>query len=196
MKYISFTYVDSVTGISVAKRPAENGPKFPDIDGLAFVWARESRYPVQEPEFFGTCDDDADLSIDGFLGEFSQAEWLAEAHSELKGRATAIRWRVMTGGMALPGGIEVGTTIDDQNRITSVVANASLAGLADTDEVDFKAASGWVKITIGQIKQIAGAIGQFVQACYTAERAHHDEIDAITTPEQINAYDVNVGWPA
>src|SRR5690554_1854136 len=35
--------------------------------------------------------------------------------------ATAMRWEVMTGGMSLPGGIEVGTDIDDQNRITSVV---------------------------------------------------------------------------
>src|SRR5690554_4803889 len=59
--------------------------------------------------------------------------------------ATDMRWQVMTGGMTLPNGISIGTDIDDQNRITSVVANASLAGLTDTDEVDFKAESGWVR---------------------------------------------------
>lgn len=109
--------------------------------------------------------------------------------------ATNKRWDVMTGGISLQGGMQVGTTIDDQNRITSVVANAALAGLTDADEVDFKAASGWVRITIGQVKQIAGAIGQFVQACYSAERTHHEAIALLSTPAEINAYDVNSGWP-
>lgn len=109
--------------------------------------------------------------------------------------ATDMRWNVMTGGMTLPNGVAVGTTIDDQNRITSVVANAELAGLTDADEVDFKAVSGWVRITIAQVKQIAGAIGQFVQACYSAERTHHEAIAALTTREQIRDYDINVGWP-
>lgn len=115
--------------------------------------------------------------------------------SALLQAATDMRWEVMTGGMTLPGGIEVGTTIDDQNRITSVVANAELAGLTDSDEVDFKAASGWVRVTIAEIKTIAGAIGQHVQACYSAERTHHDAIEALTTREQIRDYDISVGWP-
>lgn len=109
--------------------------------------------------------------------------------------ATDMRWQVMTGGMTLPNGVQVGTTIDDQNRITSVVANAALAGLTDADEVDFKSNSGWVQITIGQVKAIAGAIGQFVQACYTAERTHHDAIDLLATAQELHAYDVNTGWP-
>lgn len=110
--------------------------------------------------------------------------------------ATDMRWQVMTGGMTLPNGVAVGTTIDDQNRITSVVANAELAGLTDVDEVDFKAVSGWVRVTIAEVKQIAGAIGQFVQACYSAERAHHEAIEALETREEVSAYDVGVGWPA
>lgn len=109
--------------------------------------------------------------------------------------ATDMRWQVMTGGITLPNGISNGTDIDDQNRITSVVANAELAGLTDSDEVDFKAASGWVRITIAGVKTIAGAIGQFVQACYTAERTHHEAIAALETPEEIAAYDIEVGWP-
>lgn len=109
--------------------------------------------------------------------------------------ATDMRWQVMTGGMTLPNGVQVGTDIDDQNRITSVVANAELAGLTDADEVDFKAASGWVRISIAEVKQIAGAIGQHVQACYSAERAHHEAIEAIETREEVAAYDVGVGWP-
>lgn len=122
-------------------------------------------------------------------------ENLVAAKAGLMEAATAMRWDVMTGGISLPGGMQVGTTIDDQNRITSVVANATLTGLADTDEVDFKANNGWVRVTIGQIRAMAGAIGQHVQACYTAERTHHEAIDLLTTPEEINAYNVNARWP-
>lgn len=110
-------------------------------------------------------------------------------------QATDMRWDVMTGGLTLPNGVAVGTTIDDQNRITSAVANAELAGLTDADEVDFKASSGWVRVTIAEVKAIAGAIGQFVQACYSAERAHHEAIEKLKTPEQIAQYDVTQGWP-
>ncbi|NYT81454.1 DUF4376 domain-containing protein [Alcaligenaceae bacterium] len=120
---------------------------------------------------------------------------IEDLRAQVQQAATDKRWQVMTGGLTLPGGIEVGTTIDDQNRITSVVANAALAGLADADEVDFKATNGWVRITIAQIKAIAGAIGQFVQACYSAERAHHEAIALLETPEEIHDYDVNSGWP-
>jgi hypothetical protein len=35
MKYVKFTYVDAKTDICVNKTPARNGPKFPEIKGLA-----------------------------------------------------------------------------------------------------------------------------------------------------------------
>ena len=64
MKYIKFTYVDAVTGISIASEPAQNGPVFPPVAGLEFVWSRESHYPTDVPEFFGTCPEDADTQVD------------------------------------------------------------------------------------------------------------------------------------
>lgn len=117
------------------------------------------------------------------------------SRAQLLEAVTAHRWHVMTSGLTLPGGVQIGTTVDDQNRITSVVANAALAGLSDADEVDFKAASGWTRISIGQIKIIAGTIGQFVQACYSAERAHHDAIQGLPTGDLAD-YDITAGWPA
>ena len=86
MKYIKFTYVDAVTGISVAKQPAPNGPVFPNVEGLTFHWARESRYPTDVPEFFGTCPDDADTEIDGVLGVYSQADWETMRDDEMRAR--------------------------------------------------------------------------------------------------------------
>lgn len=120
---------------------------------------------------------------------------LEELREAKQQEITDMRWRIMTGGLTLPGGIVVGSSIEDQNRITSVVANAALAGLADEDEVDFKAESGWARISIAQVKAIAGAVGQMVQACYTAERTHHDAIEVLDTREAVAEYDVTVGWP-
>ena len=86
MKYIKFTYVDSVTGISIASEPAANGPVFPPVAGLEFVWARESAYPTDVPEFFGTCPDDANTQIDGVLGVYQQADWETMRDDEMRAR--------------------------------------------------------------------------------------------------------------
>ena len=86
MKYLKFTYVDAVTGISVASHPAVNGPVFPHVTGLEYAWARESRYPTDVPEFFGTCPDDADTQIDGVLGVYVQADWETMRDDEMRAR--------------------------------------------------------------------------------------------------------------
>jgi len=83
MKYLKFTYVD-----------AQTGPKFPPVVGLSFVWARESAYPTDVPQFFGTCPDDSDTQIDGVLGIFNQADWEQMQADEMERRpnsATSLR---------------------------------------------------------------------------------------------------------
>lgn len=118
----------------------------------------------------------------------------------LKSIVTRFRWEVETGGITLPSGIKVATGIDDQNRITSVVANAERSGVVS---VDFKAGSGWVSVTVAELQEIAAAIARHVQACFTAERQHHEAIDAIAQiadPAERQAalvdYDETAGWPA
>ena len=86
MQYIKFTYVDAITGISIASEPAANGPVFPPVAGLEFVWARESAYPTDVPEFFGTCPDDADTQVDGVLGVYLQADWETMREDEMRAR--------------------------------------------------------------------------------------------------------------
>ena len=110
----------------------------------------------------------------------------------LTARATSLRWEHETGGLTLPTGARVATGVDDQNRITSVIANAELAGVAS---VDFKAASGWVTLTLPEVRAIAGAIALHVQACFSAERAHHEAIATLPDLAACDAYDVTAGWP-
>jgi hypothetical protein len=74
-KYIKYTHVDAVTRVPVTEAPAANGPADPAVDGLAFGWARESQYPTDKPEFFGSCADDADTSVPGVLLELTLDEY-------------------------------------------------------------------------------------------------------------------------
>ena len=115
-----------------------------------------------------------------------------QVRAGLMDAATSKRWDVMTGGVTLPGGISVGTTIDDQNRVTSVIANAQLAGV---ESMDFKAESGWVTLSLDQVRGIAAAVALHVHACYAAERAHHDAVAAANDVELYD-YDINTGWPS
>lgn len=120
-----------------------------------------------------------------------QEKDLAQIKVELAARATEHRWLIETGGLTLPNGVQIKTGADDQARITSVIANANLAGVTS---VDFKAASGWITLTISEIEEIAWAIARHVQSCFAAERSHHEAIASLTTLEAAEAYDVSKGW--
>ena len=104
---------------------------------------------------------------------------------------TALRWAKETGGLTLPNGTKIATATADQNRITTVITNAQLAGVS---AVDFKAASGWVTLTIAEVQGIAAAIALHVQACFSAERAHHEAI-AVMAAADLKTYDISTGWP-
>ena len=86
MKYVKFTYIDRLTGKSVAVEPAANGPVFPSIPGLEFEWARESQYPTNVPEFFGTCTEATE--VEGFLAELSQYDYENMKADEMQARST------------------------------------------------------------------------------------------------------------
>lgn len=116
---------------------------------------------------------------------------LQDAQAELKTKAAAMRWHIETSGITVAG-VRVTTTIEDQNRITSVIANAALAGV---QAVDFKAASGWVSLGLAELQGIAASIALYVQHCYSSERAHCEAIDALQTLEAAHAYDIGAGWP-
>ena len=115
-----------------------------------------------------------------------------QVRADLMVAVSAKRWAVETGGLTLPGGATVGTAVDDQNRITSVIANAQLAGVVS---VNFKAQSGWVTLSLEHMRGIAAAIALHAQACFSAERTHHEAIAAASDAE-LYGYDINAGWPS
>lgn len=143
------------------------------------------------------------------IEQLPQSEWVIEATRVVATytvteipledqRATLIqavtdkRWQVETGGIELLNGTQILTGTDDQNRITSVIANAAQAGVVS---VDFKAPSGWVTLTLAEMQGVASVIALHVQACFTAERAHHEAI-ALLDAQGLADYDINEGWPS
>lgn len=87
---IKFTYVDSVTQVSVEKEPARHGPHFPKIQGLNYLFALERKYPTMVPEFVGECADDAE-QIDGFLSTLTDDEFAFEQQAEADAQANRVR---------------------------------------------------------------------------------------------------------
>jgi len=114
-------------------------------------------------------------------------EDLAETKQRLRERATALRWEHETGGITVAG-VRVLTGVEDQNRIATALIGAPAT-------LDFKAESGWVTLTLAELQGIADAITTHVQACFSAERAHHEAIDALTSLAGAAEYDVEAGWP-
>lgn len=95
MQHLKFTYVDAQTGIPVTQAPAVNGPAMPAVPGLEFAFARESAYPTDAPEFFGTCADGLSPSATpGVLAVLTEAEFLQASADELEARKTKLRARV------------------------------------------------------------------------------------------------------
>ena len=130
------------------------------------------------------------LLVDGVLvppDSPAPAVTLEEIKQRLREQATELRWQHETGGIDI-GGVRVLTGIEDQNRIASALIGAPAT-------LDFKAESGWVTLTLEQLQGIAAAITAHVQACFTAERAHHEAIDALEALEAAQAYNVEAGWP-
>ena len=112
---------------------------------------------------------------------------LDDAKQRLRERATQLRWEHETGGINV-GGVRVLTGTEDQSRIASALIGAPAT-------LDFKAESGWVTLTLAELQGIAAAITAHVQACFSAERIHHEAIDALETLEEVQEYDIETGWP-
>lgn len=102
------------------------------------------------------------------------------------------RWEVETGGITMPNGMRVLTGRADRDNITSLILTSEAAGI---DAVDFKATSGWVHLSLEEVREVARAIALHVQACFSAERAANSAIDALQTYAEVRSFDLAAGFP-
>ena len=117
---------------------------------------------------------------------------LEVARAEIKRRATAHRWNVETGGITVASYGRILTSIEDQNRIATAIQGCTSANI---QEVDFKGADGWVRITREMLTQISVLIAEHVQLCFTRERELHEAADACTDVAMLAAINIEAGWP-
>jgi hypothetical protein len=117
---------------------------------------------------------------------------LDERRVDLLAAVAPKRFEIETGGITVSG-IPVFT-----DREAQATLNGGLTALREgfVDQTPWKAAGGiWVDVTLAEITPIANAVARHVRACFMAERAHCQEIAALTTIEEIDGYDLESGWP-
>lgn len=170
--FLSTTYVDYKTNIPMNEQPARHGHKIPD--GIIPVFDLSEERGSEKPVVFGWAEEGFEALP--YMNEITEDSFWEIFKEELKDRVQSKRWQVETGGVSVGEGVVVGTTLEDQNRITSVVANARLAGV---ESVDFKADSGWTTLSVDEVEGVAAVISLHVQGCFSWARSMFDAIDAL-----------------
>ena len=117
---------------------------------------------------------------------------LAGLKAKRKREATRRRQAIESAGLTLPGGVRIATAKDDQDRLSAVIAHMERYGL---QRIDFKADSGWVPLSLPEVTALGAAVVAHVQACFSAERHHHEVLDALESTEAVLGYDLEQGWP-
>lgn len=74
--HICVTHVDARTGVPCDVAPMRKGPAFPNVKGLVIQWFNQSEWPTDKPLFYGTCDDDADLTVAGIVSVLSEQDYV------------------------------------------------------------------------------------------------------------------------
>lgn len=101
MIYLSITQIDASTGIICTAEPMRTGPSYPQIKNCNIVWCNKSTWPIGTtstgahtvaPLFFGTCDDDADLTVTGVVTTYTEAEYQALKFTEHQSRKPYASW--------------------------------------------------------------------------------------------------------
>jgi hypothetical protein len=101
MIYLSITQIDADTGIICTAEPMRTGPAYPQIKNCNIVWCNKSTWPIsttaegahtRAPLFFGTCDDDADLTVSGVVATYTAEEYQALKTAEHQARKPYASW--------------------------------------------------------------------------------------------------------
>ncbi|MCM0018440.1 MAG: DUF4376 domain-containing protein [Tagaea sp.] len=111
----------------------------------------------------------------------------AEAKSAKLAALAALRYARETAGIG-------GFRTDRESQ--ALLTGAALAATLDAAyTVDWKGDGGWITLNAAQLLDAAQAVRAHVQACFSAERAHAEAIEALTTVAAVTAYDFSTGWP-
>jgi hypothetical protein len=82
------------------------------------------------------------------------------------------------------------------NPASITMLNSAIAslGTSTTATVNFKAQSGWAVMNLAQLQAFSTAINTQIQFCFTNEFNLTQNIMALTTTDEIAAFDITTGW--
>ena len=194
MKYVKYTYVDSVTGIPVTDEPAANGPTQPDIEGLEFGFALESQYPTDMPIFYGTTPDAANADVPGVLAVVTGDDYNEALAGEMIARRTVaegraldrladIRYAREIEGVTSAEGVEQWT--DRANRALLTDKISFMSSNPGIKQTSWKARNGFVQLDVEGLKDLQSLVGFHVDQTYKAENAVSGMIVAAETIEDL-----------
>lgn len=104
----------------------------------------------------------------------------------LSDRLAMHRYNRETSGLEV-GDLRVLTDTTSQSKLTSAFVTLN-AGLVP--DLDWKAASGWQRVTLETIKPVATAVAAHSRACFRGERVVQEAIAALSTLEAVEAFDL------
>ncbi|GKQ95958.1 DUF4376 domain-containing protein [Aeromonas hydrophila] len=103
------------------------------------------------------------------------------------------RWTVEVGGIIV-GSTPIATDRESQSQLNGSYSSLKNGLIADTH---WKSADGkFTRATLAELEPIAQAVAEHVRASFSAEQAHNEAISALKTQEDLDSYDINVGWPS
>lgn len=128
------------------------------------------------------------------IREKNESEKVEDRKEHIKSQVKEKRNEVESSGYTLTNGVTLATNKSDQDRIGSAVLY--LQDLPSGSTIDWKSESGWVQISLDDLKGFKNIIGGFVQSCFSAEKQHHIAIDALTTLAECDSYNLEQFWPS
>ncbi|MDH0435560.1 DUF4376 domain-containing protein [Aeromonas caviae] len=105
----------------------------------------------------------------------------------------AKRWHVETDGIIVAD-VPIKTDRGSQAQLNSAYTSLKSGLIADTP---WKAADGsFTLVTLAELEPVAKAVAEHISSCFAAERAHTEAINLLQTQVELDAYDIDTGWPS
>lgn len=126
--------------------------------------------------------------LDNPARRFFMAKTLDAAKETARQMIAASRFALETEG------VTVGGTVIKTDRESQATLSAALLTLQRNPAavIDWKGDNGWVQIGKAQVEAIADIVSSHVQACFTAEKARNDALDALTSLDEVRDFDCKV----
>ena len=117
---------------------------------------------------------------------------LEEQRAEKRAALANKRWEKETGGTTF-NGMPLATDAVSQTKYIGAVVGAQIN---PQGTMKWKTGNGFVTLDAAAVTAVAMAVRAHVQACFDNEADLAVLIDAAETAEELDAIDINAGWPA